>query len=67
MRRIVVMESETGWAFSRADGEVVCGRDALAIANRAAEYGESLRGSVLGYIIKLRVGASLVTLLARIF
>lgn len=67
MRRIVVMEYEDGWEFVKADGEAVRGRDALVIANRAADYGESLRGGVLGFIIKLRVGMVLVTLRARIF
>lgn len=67
MRRIVVKEYEEGWEFIKADGEAVRGRDALLIANSAAEYGETLRGAVLGFIIKLRVGMVLVTLHARIF
>lgn len=61
------MEYEDGWEFIKANGSAVRGRDALVIANKAAEYGESLRGFALGFIIKLRVGMVLVTVYARIF
>lgn len=67
MKRILITEYEDGWELILPDGETVRRRDALEVANHAAEYGESLRGTSYGYIIKIRVGLLLVTLKAKIF
>lgn len=59
MRRITVFSSDGRWSFT--PGVIDPGTTwttALPAGNAAAVYGESLRGSALGYIIRILVPSS---------
>jgi len=53
MRRIVITRSEGVWSFNRDGADALYASSPLNAAIAAQEYGESLRGKALGYIIRL--------------
>jgi len=72
MRRIVITHSAGVWSFERNGQEPVYASSPLNAALSAREYGETLRGQALGYIIRLdHAGASgpdqLITLHTEVF
>jgi hypothetical protein len=66
MRRILIAQRSSGWGFD-GDGKVVLAESPLLAGVEAREYGESLQGRALGYIIRLDTGKELVTLHMRVF
>lgn len=72
MRRIVIKEREGSWMFDCENAAAVRAESPLKAAIAALEYGETLRGRALGYIIRLdhrRAGSpeDWITLHARVF
>jgi hypothetical protein len=53
MRRIVITPNNGTWSFERPGDGAVTADSALRAAIAAMAYGETLRGSALGYIIRL--------------
>lgn len=53
MRRIVIKECEGMWMFDCDNAGPVRADTPLKAAMAALEYGETLRGKALGYIIRL--------------
>jgi hypothetical protein len=53
MRRIVITNNNGVWSFEGHGSENVSAASPLDAAIAAREYGESLRGQALGYIIRL--------------
>lgn len=53
MRRIVITHSEGVWSFEREGTNNFYASSPLEAAIAAQQYGESLRGQALGYIIRL--------------
>ena len=53
MRRIVITQNNDTWSFERPGDHAVTADSALRAAIAAMAYGETLRGSALGYIIRL--------------
>ncbi|HUD41964.1 MAG TPA: hypothetical protein VMR06_08195 [Dokdonella sp.] len=72
MRRIVIREHEGIWMFEGENADSVRADSPLRAAMAALEYGETLRGKALGYIIRLdhrRAGSpqDWITLHSRVF
>ena len=73
MRRITVFERDGSWRFSSFKREHEGGHhSALDAANAGREFGETLRGQALGYVIRLQipyvVGSDLgVTIYTQVF
>lgn len=56
MRRITVFEWDGSWRFSSPSGEHEARHhSALDAANAGRDFGETLRGQVLGYVIRLQI------------
>jgi len=53
MRRIVITQNDGTWSFERQGQAPVIEKSPLRAAIAAMNYGESLRGHALGYIIRL--------------
>jgi len=53
MRRIVITPNNGHWSFERPGDSDVTADSPLRAAIAAMAYGETLRGSALGYIIRL--------------
>ncbi len=70
MRRLLVIEDKGGWTFVH-DGIVEPSYPtALHAGNAAVEYGKTLRGQALGYIVRLqlsRVDEDTTTLFTEVF
>ncbi|MCR6699909.1 MAG: hypothetical protein NVV68_01480 [Dokdonella sp.] len=72
MRRIVIKEQEGIWTFDCDTAGAVHADTPLKAAMAAMEYGETLRGKAVGYIIRLdhrRAGSpqDWITLHSRVF
>lgn len=72
MRGIVITHSVGVWSFERAPGDRGFGSSPLTAGIAARDFGETLRGKALGYIIRLdHSGAgpqeSMITLHAQVF
>ena len=53
LRRIVISHKNGAWSFDRQGAEPVTADSPLRAAIAAMAYGETLRGTALGYIIRL--------------
>ncbi|HEU4601174.1 MAG TPA: hypothetical protein VFS24_04360, partial [Steroidobacteraceae bacterium] len=56
MRRIVIFHTDGGWAFERPGDDMMITDSPLKAAIAAMQYGETLRGHAMGYIIRLDHG-----------
>lgn len=66
MLELIIQERHGGWGFDGSDDSAVA-KTPLMAALKAMEYGESLRGEEVGYVIKSWAGRDLVTLHFRVF